>query len=185
MPFDDQDAEYLAQNLNSEQLRLEIDRSRAYLTEQKAIELSPCCLLWSREHNHFKADDIDVVLRTVYFDYESYIEVCRQALNLQRQERKPGPVRPVRGPDAAEVKAGVDIVSVAERYTKLRKAGRKFTGLCPLHEERSPSFFVDPVRQTWHCFGACSRGGDVISLVMAAEGVDFRGALLILEGVPA
>src|SRR3954452_18659355 len=50
------------------------------------------------------------------------------------------------------------------------------TGLCPFHEERTPSFGIDPVAKLYHCFG-CGKGGDVFSFVMETEGLDFAGAL--------
>jgi hypothetical protein len=82
--------------------------------------------------------------------------------------------------DAREVKRHADIFSVVSRYTRVRRAGRQFLGLCPLpdHRERHPSFYVHPDGK-WFCFG-CNRGGDVIRLVMLIHGCDFRGALGIL-----
>src|SRR3712207_9521538 len=53
------------------------------------------------------------------------------------------------------------------------------TGLCPFHEERTPSFGIDPVEKLYHCFG-CGQGGDVFRFVMETEGVDFTGALEVL-----
>ncbi len=76
-----------------------------------------------------------------------------------------------------EVKQKADIVEIAGQYTKLVKAGRYFKGPCPLHSEKHASFFVYPEQQSWHCFGACGTGGDVFSLIMKKEGLDFGEAL--------
>ena len=77
-----------------------------------------------------------------------------------------------------EVKARLDIVEAVRAYVPdLKKAGRTWKARCPFHSERTPSFNVDPERQTWHCFGACSTGGDVIEFVRRKEGLDFKEAL--------
>lgn len=76
-----------------------------------------------------------------------------------------------------EVKQKLDIIDIASQYTKLQKSGRNFRGLCPFHQEKTASFYVFPDRQSWHCFGACGTGGDVFSLVMRAESLEFGEAL--------
>jgi hypothetical protein len=68
-----------------------------------------------------------------------------------------------------------DIVIVAEGMTRLRKAGRSLTGLCPLHQEKTPSFHVFPETQTFKCYG-CHEYGDVVDLVMKARGLPFPEA---------
>src|SRR5919204_2504020 len=74
------------------------------------------------------------------------------------------------------VKAAVDIVAVVEGRTRLRKQGASLKGLCPFHQEKTPSFSVMPDRGTYHCFG-CGEGGDAIDFVEKTEGVDFVGAI--------
>lgn len=63
------------------------------------------------------------------------------------------------------VKAAVDIVDIAGRFTTLKGSGRLRKGRCPFHEENTPSFTVYSVEQRWRCYGACGRGGDVVELV--------------------
>ena len=79
-----------------------------------------------------------------------------------------------------EVKARLNIVETVAGYVPtLKKSGRTYKALCPFHNERTPSFNVDPGRGTWHCFGACSTGGDVIEFVRRIEGFDFKEALRV------
>jgi DNA primase len=74
------------------------------------------------------------------------------------------------------VKAAANIVDLVEARTRLRKVGGRYTGLCPFHQEKTPSFSVSPDRGTYHCFG-CNAGGDAISFVREIEGLDFVGAI--------
>jgi len=80
----------------------------------------------------------------------------------------------------SEVKQRTDIVDVIGQYTKLTKSGRMLRGLCPFHAEKTPSFFVYPEQQSWHCFGACGTGGDVFSFIMKKENMTFGEALELL-----
>ena len=83
---------------------------------------------------------------------------------------------------AQTVKQQADIVKVIEGYIRLRKAGaQNYTGLCPFHKEKSPSFSVHAVRQFYHCFG-CGVSGDVFSFVGKIENVGFPEAVRIVAG---
>jgi DNA primase len=76
----------------------------------------------------------------------------------------------------SEVKSRLDIIDVVAGYVSLQRSGRGFKGLCPFHDEKTPSFTVSPERQAWYCFG-CSQGGDMLSFVQKVENIDFRQAL--------
>jgi len=79
----------------------------------------------------------------------------------------------------AEVKRSADIVDIVSRYVALKKSGRSFKGLCPFHTEKTPSFIVNPERQTFRCFG-CGKSGDVFSFVAEHERVEFPEAVRIV-----
>ena len=77
------------------------------------------------------------------------------------------------------VRQAADIVEVVSAHTDLRRQGAQMMGLCPFHEERSPSFSVDPARKVYHCFG-CGVGGDVIRFVRRRTGWTFLEAVELL-----
>jgi len=78
-----------------------------------------------------------------------------------------------------EIKQRLDIAELIGDSVPLRKVGKNLRGLCPFHTEKTPSFYVSPERQTFHCYG-CGRGGDVFSFVMEKEGLSFPETLEIL-----
>ena len=82
--------------------------------------------------------------------------------------------------DIDEIKLRLDIVDTVSGYVPLKKSGRYFKARCPFHTEKTPSFIVDPERQSWRCFGACATGGDLISFVKRIENLDFRETLNLL-----
>lgn len=77
------------------------------------------------------------------------------------------------------IKERLDLAEVVREYVQLKQVGRHFKGLCPFHQEKTPSFLVSPDKGIWHCFG-CGEGGDVISFVQKIEGLEFRDALKML-----
>jgi DNA primase len=78
------------------------------------------------------------------------------------------------------VRDAVDMLAVVSQRTELRRAGpTEYVGRCPFHDERTPSFGVNPVEKVYHCFG-CQASGDVFRFVMETEGLDFPGALQAL-----
>jgi DNA primase len=78
------------------------------------------------------------------------------------------------------VRQAADIVEIVSAKSELRRSGRQYMGICPFHDERSPSLSVDPENKVFHCFG-CGEGGDLFRFVELTEGVDFRGAVEFLS----
>src|SRR5215510_400889 len=83
------------------------------------------------------------------------------------------------GSIADKVKQQADIVRVVGEYVRLKKAGKDFSGLCPFHQEKTPSFTVSPIKQIFYCFG-CGKGGDVYNFVMDMEKCEFPEAMRIV-----
>lgn len=83
------------------------------------------------------------------------------------------------GDDVDRIKSRLDVVDIVGDYVKLTRSGRNYKGLCPFHEEKTPSFYVSQERQSWHCFG-CGKGGDIFSFVMEKEGLSFPETLSLL-----
>ncbi len=78
--------------------------------------------------------------------------------------------------DIARVRDQTDLVALVGEKVALRRVGQRFVGLCPFHQEKSPSFGVNPQMGFWHCFG-CQRSGDAITWVRETEGLDFVDAV--------
>ena len=78
-----------------------------------------------------------------------------------------------------QIQSRLDIVEIVSGYMPLKKVGTNFKGLCPFHQEKTPSFTVSSTKQIYHCFG-CGAGGDLISFVMAQEKIEFMEALQML-----
>lgn len=160
--FDYYDVFYLANNLSVAQLRHEVNQAEIKTKVAEAY----------RDTEYQTEDDL--------FPWADYAAACREAIktiqqSIAKTQPKPGHM------DTEAIKAKNDIVSVIEQYTRLRKAGKNFTGRCPIHPDKNPSLTVYPDNQAWHCYG-CNRGGDVISFIQAVENTDFRRAAAILGG---
>jgi DNA primase len=83
------------------------------------------------------------------------------------------------GSFAEKVKQQADIVRVVGEYVRLKKTGKDFSGLCPFHHEKTPSFTVSPIKQIFYCFG-CGKGGDVYNFVMDMEKCEFPEAVKVV-----
>ena len=78
-----------------------------------------------------------------------------------------------------EIRERCDLVEIISQDVALRKSGRRLTGLCPFHNEKTPSFTVNPEMRVWKCFG-CGEGGDVFSYVQKRDNLTFPEALELL-----
>ncbi len=76
----------------------------------------------------------------------------------------------------AELRSRADIIDLISEYVKLRKSGRRYVGLCPFHQEKTPSFSVDSDKQLFYCFG-CGQGGNIFSFLMKIENISFQDAV--------
>ena len=83
--------------------------------------------------------------------------------------------------DVARVREATDLVALVSEHVALKRVGRRFQGLCPFHQEKTPSFSVSPDKGVWHCFG-CQKSGDAITFVREVEHLDFVEAIERLAG---
>lgn len=120
-------------------------------------------------------------------DQADYLRDYAALLNRACDEVEP-PLPPARAQtwpsdrvNATALKARVDLVAFLEhRGVRFVKYGRQFKSLCPLHEERTPSFFVDPERRRWICRGRCGTKGDIFDFVQLADRVTFLEAVRVV-----
>lgn len=82
--------------------------------------------------------------------------------------------------DIEKILDRADIVDVISSFVELKKEGSRYKACCPFHNEKTPSFMVEPGRGTWYCFGACKEGGNVIKFVQKYNHMNFREACLWL-----
>ena len=80
-----------------------------------------------------------------------------------------------------EIKSKVTVLDLVSEFVDLKKQGRLFKSVCPFHSENTPSFIVDPDKNLWRCFGACSTGGDVFSFMMKKNNISFIDSLNLLK----
>ncbi len=78
-----------------------------------------------------------------------------------------------------EIRSSNNILDVVSQYVVLKRSGRSYSGLCPFHKEKSPSFYVSPDKQIFHCFG-CGEGGDVLGFIKKIENITFKEAIEML-----
>ena len=85
----------------------------------------------------------------------------------------------IMGDEVQQIKDKIDVAELIGEYIQLKQAGINKKGLCPFHNEKTPSFIVNSERQNWHCFG-CGKGGDIFSFMEEIEGMEFKEALKYL-----
>ena len=79
-----------------------------------------------------------------------------------------------------EIKGKADVLNIIGQYVQLKKRGRNYLGLCPFHQEKTPSFTVSPEKDLWHCFGCGEGGHGSLSFVMKIENMNFGEAVKYL-----
>ena len=81
--------------------------------------------------------------------------------------------------EVGQIKDKIDVAELVGEYVQLKPAGVNKKGLCPFHNEKTPSFMVNSEHQSWHCFG-CNKGGDIFTFLEEIEGMEFKEALKYL-----
>lgn len=148
----------------------------AYVAEHLTIDQITAALRRSKYLENMHNGCIGFNTYEVVFEREIQY-LLKGALDQIRSRQVVKNEQPGQKIDIRNLKEHLDIVDVISQYMDLKKAGRNFSALCPFHSEKKPSFIVYPDKQTWHCFGACSTGGDVIKFVMRYENCDFITAV--------
>jgi len=158
--FDADDVDWLTLSFNLPQLRRELHHAE--------IELAVCRQFHDPLEHYWR-------------DYAGAIKLAVNIARCRapRVSRRRGSSN--RLPQASDVKARNDAVDTIGQYVRLRKSGRNFRGLCPLHNDREPSLMVYPDDQRWRCYG-CNQGGDVITFTMLYHNCSFRDAIKYLAG---
>jgi hypothetical protein len=111
------------------------------------------------------------------------VELENQRSRLLRYKRLPSPQRNKKtGRLDVESAVSHPVLFIAEHDTRLRRSGKTFTGRCPLHDDRSPSFYIYPETNSFYCFG-CNQGGNTIDYVMQKEGLDFKRAVKFINNL--
>ncbi len=136
-------------------------------------------------------DEVPEDQQWFYFALEKYLfaeyfiigEWIRYLLDIWERINKDynPPIRPHRMFSDIEMERARNYPIERLHKGKLRSSGKRFVGLCPFHQERTPSFFIFE-NNRWHCFGACSTGGDSISFLMKLENIGFIEAVRRLNG---
>lgn len=105
----------------------------------------------------------------IHLNFKFWVDQVLPAINKEIDHRQNPPT--YKGKSFADLKQQLNIVEVVAQRVMLQKAGRGYKGLCPFHEEKTPSFYVWEESQRWKCFGACATGGDVIDFMKKAGDV--------------
>jgi hypothetical protein len=115
-----------------------------------------------------------------YVGWDDFIKDCGLAIDILKSY-EPLKIKSNDGRQVFEsiesIKARYDIVDYIGQYVVLKKSGNKFVGVCPFHSEKRGSFFVYPKNQTWHCFGACNIGGDIITFIQKYDHLEIKDVL--------